>query len=47
MLFCVVLSSVHRCFQMSRFPVQGVLPKCLNGFIVSKVISESEKGRRA
>jgi len=28
-----------------RFPIQGILPKCLKGFIVSEVNSESEQAR--
>jgi hypothetical protein len=28
---------------MGRSPMRGVLPKCLNGFIVSEVNSESEQ----
>jgi hypothetical protein len=31
---------------MVRSPVQGVLPKCLKGFIVSEVNSESEQAKR-
>jgi hypothetical protein len=37
-LFCVVLTCV-------RSPTQGTLPKYLNGFILSEVISESEQAR--
>jgi hypothetical protein len=44
--FCSMLSCVGRGFAMGRSPVQGVLPKCLIGFIVSEVNSESEKARR-
>jgi hypothetical protein len=41
--FCVVLSCVRRGLVMDRSPIQGVLRKCLNGFIVSEVSSESEQ----
>jgi hypothetical protein len=42
---CVVLSCVGTGLGMSRSPVQGVLPKCLKGFIVSAVKSELEEVR--
>jgi hypothetical protein len=42
-IFCVVLSWVHRSLAMGRSPVQGILPKYLKGFTVSKVHSESEQ----
>jgi hypothetical protein len=44
--FCAVLSSVGRDFAMGRSAVQEVLSKCLKGFIVSEVNSESEQTRR-
>jgi hypothetical protein len=37
--FCVVVSCVGTSLDMDRSPVQGALPKCLNGFIVSEVNS--------
>jgi len=40
---CVLLPCVGRGIAVSRFPVQGVLPKCLKGFKVSEVIRESVK----
>jgi hypothetical protein len=30
---------------MGEFPVQGVLPKCLKGFILSEVNSDAEQAR--
>jgi hypothetical protein len=44
--FYVVLSCVGRGLQMGRFPLEGVLPKCLNGFRISEVDSELEGRRR-
>jgi hypothetical protein len=41
--FCVMLSCVDRGLGVSRSPVEGVLPICLNGFMVSEVNSESEQ----
>jgi hypothetical protein len=41
--FCVVLFCVGRDFATDRFPVQRVLPKCVNGFIVSDAKSDSEQ----
>jgi len=40
-LCCAVC--VGRGLAMGRFPVQGVLQKCLKGFIVSEVNCESEQ----
>jgi hypothetical protein len=37
--FCVVLFCINRRIEMVRSPIQGVLPKCLNGLIASEVIS--------
>jgi len=42
----VVLSHVGRDLAMGRSPVQGVLPKCLKGSIVSEANSESQQARR-
>jgi hypothetical protein len=39
-VLCVVLSCVGRGLAICRSPVQGILPKCLNGFIVTEVNSE-------
>jgi hypothetical protein len=36
-VFCVAQSSVGRGLVMGQTPVQGVLPKCIKGFIVSKI----------
>jgi hypothetical protein len=41
--FCVVLSCAGGGLKMGRSPVQRVLPKCLDGFVVSEVSSESEQ----
>jgi len=41
--FCVVLSCQGRGLEMGRSPAQGVPPRRLKGFIVSEVISDSEK----
>jgi hypothetical protein len=41
--FCVVLSCVGRGPAMDRSPVQGVPPKCLNGFIVLESNSDLEQ----
>jgi len=41
--FCAMLSWVGEGLAMVRFPVQGVLPKCPIGFIVSEVNSDLEK----
>jgi hypothetical protein len=38
--FCVVPSCVGRGHAMGRSPFEGVLPKCLKGFVISKVNSE-------
>jgi hypothetical protein len=38
-LFYVVFSCVGRGLAISRSHVQGILPKCLNGFIASEVNS--------
>jgi hypothetical protein len=43
--FCVVLSCVGRGLAVGRSPLQGTLPICLIGFIVSEVNSESEQPR--
>jgi hypothetical protein len=43
--FCVVLSCVGLGLAMGWSPVQGVLPKWLNGFIVSEVNSQPEQTR--
>jgi len=43
--FSVGLFHVGRGIAMGRSPVQGVLPKCLNVFIVLEVNSESEQTR--
>jgi hypothetical protein len=43
---CVVLSCKRRGFVLRWSSVQGVLPKQLNGFIVSEVNSESEQAKR-
>jgi hypothetical protein len=40
-----VLSSVGRGLAMDRSPILGILPKCLNGFIISQVNSGSEHVR--
>jgi hypothetical protein len=42
---CVMLLSGGRGHAMGSSPVPGVLPKCLNGFILSEVNSESEQTR--
>jgi len=44
--FCVMLSCVGRRLAMGRSPVQKVIPKCLHGFKVSELISESGQSRR-
>jgi hypothetical protein len=43
--FCIVLPCVNRGLPMGWSPVRGVLPKCLNGFTVKEVNSESEEAR--
>jgi len=40
---CVVLSCAGRGLVMGRSPVQGHLPKCLKGFVISEVNSDSEQ----
>jgi hypothetical protein len=45
-LFYVVLSSAGRGCAIGLFPAQRILPKCLKGFIVVEVTSESEQTRR-
>jgi hypothetical protein len=42
-LFYVVLHCVGRGLAMGRSPIQGVLPKRPNGFVVSEVNSELER----
>jgi len=41
--FCVVLSCVGTGLAIGQSPVQGFLPKRLNGFVVSEVNSDSEQ----
>jgi hypothetical protein len=43
--FCVVLSCEGKDLAMGRSPVQGHLPKCLNGFVVSEFNPEFEENR--
>jgi hypothetical protein len=45
--FFVALFCVRRRLVMRRSPVQGVLSKCRNGFIVTEVNSEFEHIRRS
>jgi hypothetical protein len=40
---CVVLSCVGKGLVIGRSPIQGVLPKCLKEFIVSKFISNQNR----
>jgi len=40
--FYVLLSRAGRELVMAQCPAQGVLPKCLKGFIISEVKSHSE-----
>jgi hypothetical protein len=42
---CLSVCAVFRGLVMGRSPIQGVLPKCLNGFTVSEVNSGSEEAR--
>jgi hypothetical protein len=35
--------SVGRCLAIGRCPMEDVLPKCVNGFIVQKINSESQQ----
>jgi hypothetical protein len=44
-LVYVVLFSQGRGLAMNQCPIQGVLSKCLKGFIVSEVYSECEQTR--
>jgi hypothetical protein len=43
--FCAVLSRVGRGLAKDRSTVKGNLPKCLEGFLFSEVISEPEQAR--
>jgi hypothetical protein len=43
--FCVALTCVCRGLAMGGSPIQGVLPKRLNVFVVSEFISVSEQAR--
>jgi hypothetical protein len=43
--FCVLLSCVGTDLEMGRSPIQRVLAKCLDGFMVSEVHSESGQVR--
>jgi len=43
--FCVVLSCLGRGLALGRSIVQVVLPKCMQGFVVSEVNSEWEETR--
>jgi hypothetical protein len=45
--YCVVLSCVGRGLAMGRSVCPEVLPKCLNGFTVSEVNSETDQGEEA
>jgi hypothetical protein len=40
---CVVLPCVGEDHALGRSPVQGILTKCLKGFVVSEVNSDSVK----
>jgi len=44
-LLCVVLFCVGTGLSVGRFPVQGTLPNCLNGFMVFDVNSETEQAK--
>jgi hypothetical protein len=42
---CIVLFCIGRSLEMGQSPIQGVLSKCVKGFIVSEVTSEFEQAR--
>jgi hypothetical protein len=46
-LSCVLVSGIDSGLAMGRSPVEGIVAKCLKGFIASGVNSELEQARRA